>query len=124
MDSTVRGDNVNVASRLQELTKLFGARIIISEHTQAAIAEDSTFEVRELGEVTVRGRKEPVRLFEVLNADAPALRGGKRSTLAIHLDALEQYRQGRFERAAALWDQCLAAVPNDSVCRYLRSQCG
>lgn len=124
MDSTVLGDNVNVAARLQELTKLYGARIIISEHIRAAIAAEAVFEVRELGEVAVRGRKEPVRLFEVLNADAPALRAAKRSTLNAHMEALELFRQGRFERAAALWDQCLVAAPGDSVCRYLRSQCG
>ncbi len=124
MDSTVLGDSVNIAARLQEITKQFGARIIISEHTRNAIMIDSRFDLRELGEVTVRGRREPVRLFEVLNADSPAQRAGKLATLPVHLAALEKFRQGYFAQAAALWDQCLASVPDDSVCRHLRDQCG
>ncbi|HVK98794.1 MAG TPA: 7TM diverse intracellular signaling domain-containing protein [Dongiaceae bacterium] len=123
MDSTVLGDNVNVAARLQELTKQFGARIIISEHTQAAVFTDPSFELRELGEVTVRGRKEPVRLYEVLNADDPGLRAAKQATLPTHLEALDYYRQGDLARAAILWDRCLSYAPDDSVCRHLRSLC-
>lgn len=123
MDSTVLGDSVNIAARLQELTKSFGTRILLSEHTRDAILHDARFELRELGEAPVRGRREPVRLYEVLNADPPALRAGKRATLHLHAEALACFRRGDLASASALWSRCLAQVPDDAVCRHLQEQC-
>lgn len=123
MDSTVLGDNVNVASRLQELTKVFGVKIIIAEHTRAALRNDPAFHLRELGEMTVRGRKNPVRLFEVMNADSPDVLAAKQKTLAQHTAALALYRAGDWTAAAQQWRDCLVQVPDDPVCRHLLAEC-
>lgn len=118
MDSTVLGDNVNVASRLQELTKTFGARIIISEHTRAALGSDTEFHLRELGSVTVRGKRSAVRLYEVMNADPPDLLARKQGTLPLYQSALECYHNGDWQGAAQAWRECLAAEPRDLVCQH------
>lgn len=60
---TVIGDNVNLASRLEALNKTFGTHIIISEYTYKIIKD--RFKCRELGQVNVKGKKEPVRIYEL-----------------------------------------------------------
>jgi class 3 adenylate cyclase len=68
MDSTVLGDAVNLASRIESLTKHYGAQILISSTTYGFIASDSTISCREIGLVNVRGREEADRIYEVLFA--------------------------------------------------------
>ena len=74
MDYTVIGDSVNLASRLQDLTKDYGASILISGATQSRV--EQMCRLRFLGSVEVRGRLEPVNLYEVVGllteADVPA----------------------------------------------------
>jgi hypothetical protein len=67
LEYTAIGDTINLGSRLEALTKEHGVAIIISEFTQAALPAD--FLTRELGEVTVRGRLQPVKIYGVLPAD-------------------------------------------------------
>ena len=122
MDSTVLGDNVNIAARLQDLTKQFGVKIIVSENTANTIRQDPYFQLRELGDVKVRGRKVAVALFEVLNADGEnaAL---KLATLPVHRQALNDYRAQNWAAAAAGWRRCLDQFPGDTVCRYYLAEC-
>jgi adenylate cyclase len=61
---TVHGDNVNLAARLEQLNKEYGTRIIISEQTRVLI-EPGEFEFRALGEVSVRGRQQPVKIYTI-----------------------------------------------------------
>ncbi len=69
---TVMGDNVNLSSRLEGLNKEYGTHILISEQTlQAArkgVKDEAAYTVRELDSVRVKGKKEPVRLFELRGA--------------------------------------------------------
>jgi class 3 adenylate cyclase len=67
MDSTVLGDAVNLASRIESLTKQYAAQILISSSTYRHIATDPTIHCREIGIVDVRGREEPETIYEVLS---------------------------------------------------------
>lgn len=71
MDYTIIGDAVNLAARLQDLTKEYGASILISGSTKAAV--EHRCQLRSLGSIEVRGRRQPVDLYEVigLTSDAP-----------------------------------------------------
>jgi len=63
-DYTVMGDNVNIASRLESLTKDYGVTVIVSEYTQKKAKDE--FDFRELGEVQIRGREKPIRIYALL----------------------------------------------------------
>ncbi|HET6346590.1 MAG TPA: adenylate/guanylate cyclase domain-containing protein, partial [Myxococcota bacterium] len=68
-DYTVMGDNVNLGSRLEGINKQYGTNIIISEFTYAAARQD--VHAREMDSVRVKGKKEPVKIYELLGRGAP-----------------------------------------------------
>lgn len=63
MSYTVIGDNVNLGSRLESLNKDFGTRILISDATRRQLK--GQYDLRSLGDVTVKGKTRPVQVFEV-----------------------------------------------------------
>jgi adenylate cyclase len=75
MSYTVIGDAVNLGARIESLNKEFGTRILISEATKAALT--SAVETRLVGTATVKGRREPVVVHEVIT---PRDRNPRRST--------------------------------------------
>jgi adenylate cyclase len=64
MSYTVIGDNVNLGSRLESLNKEYRTRIIISDATRSLLK--SSYEIRPLGDVVVKGKTRPVAIFEVV----------------------------------------------------------
>jgi adenylate cyclase len=64
MSYTVIGDNVNLGSRLESLNKDYRTRIIISEATRSRLRK--TYQIRALGGVVVKGKSQPVDIFEVI----------------------------------------------------------
>ena len=68
MSYTVIGDAVNLGSRLESLNKQYGTRIIISEATRQRLSCE--YRLRPLGDVLVKGKTQPVAIFEVLGRNA------------------------------------------------------
>ena len=101
---TLIGDEVNLASRLEGVNKEFGTEIIVSEATYRPAKE--RLEARELAMIIVKGRQQPVRIFELLGikgeVDAERLEGAR------HFEkALEAFRARRFDEA---WQAFLSAA--------------
>lgn len=111
-DYTVIGDHVNLGSRLEGLTKMYGVRIIVSEYTVAKVPLGFVF--RELDRVRVKGKKEPVRIYELMGAEGDA--GMPRDFIQSFEYAVEMYRAGRFDQAESLFRDGLRQRPEDHTC--------
>lgn len=83
MDSTVIGDVVNTASRLQDLTKVYGCQVIVSETTISALNNSNSFNFHFIDEVTPRGKQKSLRLYELLGTTVLPLEEPKISYLPI-----------------------------------------
>jgi adenylate cyclase len=100
---------VNLASRLEGLSKEFGVSIVLGPDTAAAVRHD--FVLLELDRIAVRGRATQSAIFTVV---APAARRDDPSIVeleATHPRVLESLRAGRTAEAAALIERCRTLVP-------------
>ena len=70
MEGTVISDAVNLASRLEGLTKIYGVPVVISEQTIQQLEKTAHYQLRSLGKVRVKGKREPVSVFEIFDAEA------------------------------------------------------
>jgi len=122
LDTTVIGDTVNLASRLEGQTKESGASIIISEAVHTMLADPEIYCLREIDMVLVRGKRTPVTMYEVFDADPAAIKEKKFSTRAALQQALAYYKRGTHEKARPLLEQCLKTFPEDKAAQNLLSR--
>jgi len=115
---TVMGDTVNVASRLEGLSKEYGTRLVIGEATRAEAGE--TFAYRFLDVVAVKGRAEPLAVYEVLSRTGQ-LEPARASLLETYQRGIELYRSRRWDEAVRLFDGIQSRAPEDGPSAlYLR----
>lgn len=121
MDSTVISDAVNLASRIERLTKDFGVSLLISHHTFLQLQEYSEYAFRLIERLKVRGKSNSVSVYEFFDADLPKIYAGKLLTKQDFEQALLLYNLGNFKEAIQLFKHCLCINPKDTVAQiYLK----
>ncbi len=122
MEGSVISDAVNLASRLEALTKRYGSKIIISEHTYRQL-DTAKITCREIDSVVVKGKDTPVRIFEVINGEPPKLARLKRDDLAKFKKAMSLYKGQKFAEARDLFAVILRHGENDNVASLYVERC-
>ncbi len=113
MDSTVIGDAVNLTARLEEATKTYHAPLIISQNTLYDLADPGKYLIRFLDRIRVKGKSQPLSIFEVFDNDPLELRSSKLACQPLFDEAVAFYHLKDISRAIELLKKCVEIAPND-----------
>ena len=121
MQGTVVADAVNLASRLEGLTRVYGSSISISEPTLGQLTDPDQYKHRFVDKVQVKGKKDPVSVHEVFDSDPPAVIELKEKTKDDFEQGLCLYYDRKFSEASVKFNQVLEKHPEDRAARiYLK----
>jgi PAS domain S-box-containing protein len=123
MDSTVISDAVNLASRLENLTKEYGVSLLITHHTLARLHYPTEYSIRFIEQVKVKGKSKAVAVFEAFDGDEPTIRQGKLATLKVFEGGLWLYYKRSFSEAAQMFEAVLTMNPSDTVAQIYLQRC-
>ncbi len=123
MDGTVISDAVNLSSRLEGLNKLYGGSIIISEDTLIRINDPSHYNYRFLDIVKVKGKKEAVYIFEVLDGEPAEIKELKIETKTEFGKALQLYKNKQFDKALEIFLEIYSKNPDDRAAFVYLNRC-
>jgi predicted ATPase/class 3 adenylate cyclase len=115
----VIGDSVNLAARVESLTKQLEVPFLAGEDTVRRLLQPQRFLLRPVERVQVVGLKEPVTLHEIFDADPEPVRDAKERTLPRFLEGTEAYRARRWTEAAEAFQFCARECPDDQISRGL-----
>jgi class 3 adenylate cyclase len=111
-DPTTIGDGVNLASRIEGLTKVYGAGILISENLMDSL--ENKEDIRFLDYIKVKGKDTPVRIFEVYDQEPDKVKEYKKEIAGKLSDAFSSYREGFILEAKKQYEELYNSCPAHS----------
>lgn len=113
--ASVLGDSLNLASRIEGLTKRYGSELLVSEHVLDRLPARSQFKTRRAERVRVMNRRVPTTVFEVYDADADDLIAAKDGTVELFVEAFDAYDTAQWEVAVRLFEAISSRLPGDRI---------
>ncbi|MGB8517423.1 MAG: adenylate/guanylate cyclase domain-containing protein [Gallionella sp.] len=123
MESTVIGDAVNLTSRIEGATKIYYTPLLISQNTLYDLVVPAKYDIRFLDRIRVKGKTQPLSIYEVFDNDPIKLRDGKRVDKAKFESAIAYYHMKDISGAMKLLTECIEANPKDIPARIYLSRC-
>ena len=115
MDGTVISDAVKLAARLEGLSKLYGASLLVSELCFKNLSPDNAFNQRPLGKLKLQNESKTFTVLEIFDGDDFDTIDLKQDSLEIYQEAMSLYFEKDFEEAAYLFKKVLKKNPNDKT---------
>ena len=123
MDGTVISDAVNLASRVESLTKVYRCGILISQYTYEQLADPKAYDIHPIDVVVVKGKTRPVVLFEVFDRNSAGERAAKKQTRDLLFSGVEALFRHDVATARRQFQQCLALFPDDEAAGNFLKNC-
>lgn len=123
MDSTVIGDPVNLTSRIEETTKTYHAPLLISQNTLYDLADPSKYDIRFLDRIRVKGKTQPLSIYEVFDNNPTDLKNAKRASKPEFEEAIAYYHLKKIPHSIELLTHCVEIAPNDIPARIYLARC-
>ena len=115
MEGTVISDAVNLASRVEGMTKMYGARILITENTFSQLKTPEDYIIRRADRARVKGKEQPITVYEVCAGDEPDVKAKKKKIIPIFEKALDAYYSQDFKSAIKGFQSCLEVCSDDKI---------
>ena len=122
-EGTVIADAVNLASRLEGLTKYYGAGIIISEVVYKRLKDPSLYAIRILDYVLVKGKKESIAIYEVIDNSPDRCTVLKVETKLLFEKAFYLYTNKKFSEALEIYNEINQLNPDDKATIIFIERC-
>ena len=123
MQTTVIADAVNLASRIEGMTKTFGVNLLLSGSVVENLPGDHKFRLRPLGAVRAKGKTEAVEIFECYDNDQHELGEFKDKAQPQFAAGMAEYRKGMLLTAGRIFSRIAELCPEDTVAAYFRDRC-
>lgn len=123
MDGTAISDAVNLAARLESLTKMYEVPLLITHHSLARLHNPTGYNIRFIDKVKVKGKSKAVAVFEVFDGDEPQVKKDKLATKTIFEEGLFLYHRQETRQAAQRFKEVLSLNPKDTVAQIYQSRC-
>ena len=123
MDVTVIGDAVNLAARLERLTKEYRVSILISEYTLYCLDQPGVWSIRFIDRTHVRGKQDTQSVYEVFSGDPAPLREAKTKALKAFEQALAHFHLDDIVTARERLIAYLAVAPDDDAAQVYLERC-
>jgi two-component system sensor histidine kinase ChiS len=123
MQNTVISDAVNLASRLESITKVFGVSLAISEETFKKLSDPGSYKYRFIGKVRVKGKSDPVSVFEIFDGVNSALQERKIRANTFFEEGMFHYYQKNYSEALMDFRKVREALPDDGASAFYMDAC-
>lgn len=117
LEASLISDTVNTAARMEGLTKEFRVGIVASESTVSALGPERQAQIRLVGDVRVKGKSQPTRVYDCFGGDAAEDAELKHESRADFSAGLDAWQAANFTTAVAAFERVLALHPRDGTAR-------
>lgn len=124
LDATTIADTVNIASRLEGLTKHYKVNILLSGSCVNHLTDGETFHLRHLGQVQLKGKQEATRIYECFNGNSEHEIQKKLTALPLFKQGMENYFNKSFSEASRKFFQVLEIDPEDRTAKIFLEKTG
>lgn len=123
MEGTVIADAVNLASRVEGLTKIYASPILITQNTYEALLKPEDFILRKIDRVRVKGKAKNIEIWEVLDNEPVETRERKMAVIPLLNKAVSLYSETKFQEALEIFHECLDQSEADKIPQVYINRC-